>query len=241
MQILEGLKPKYEAHHQVQYTDEALKESVKLSRTYISDHFLPDMAIDVIDDDLHESSEDVVLTLTGATGGVTVEATADTASLVLADDDPLASVSFSTATSSVEDGESVSHNVDVVLELNSAVTSLPEALSLDVTIVGSIATAGADYVAWPADRKAMEFPAGSTSGAVQSVTIDVLGDTATEGNETITLGLGVSAADVATATPMSQTVTLRDVVEGAWWGKAVRPDRRRSAGAFRPGLHPRPV
>ncbi|HPE68975.1 MAG TPA: ATP-dependent Clp protease ATP-binding subunit [Thermotogota bacterium] len=50
VQILEGLKPKYEAHHQVQYTDEALKESVKLSRTYISDHFLPDMAIDVIDE-----------------------------------------------------------------------------------------------------------------------------------------------------------------------------------------------
>jgi ATP-dependent Clp protease ATP-binding subunit ClpC len=50
VKILEGLKEKYELHHKVQYTDEAIKESVKLARTYISDHFLPDMAIDVLDE-----------------------------------------------------------------------------------------------------------------------------------------------------------------------------------------------
>jgi len=50
IEILKGLKEKYELHHNVQYTDEALEESVKLARTYITDHFLPDMAIDVIDE-----------------------------------------------------------------------------------------------------------------------------------------------------------------------------------------------
>jgi ATP-dependent Clp protease ATP-binding subunit ClpC len=50
IKILEGLKEKYELHHKVQYTDEAIKESVKLARMYISDHFLPDMAIDVLDE-----------------------------------------------------------------------------------------------------------------------------------------------------------------------------------------------
>ncbi len=50
IKILEGLKPKYELHHKVEYTEEAIKESVKLSRAYITDHFLPDMAIDVIDE-----------------------------------------------------------------------------------------------------------------------------------------------------------------------------------------------
>jgi ATP-dependent Clp protease ATP-binding subunit ClpC len=50
IKILEGLKPKYELHHKVEYTQDAIKESVKLSRAYITDHFLPDMAIDVIDE-----------------------------------------------------------------------------------------------------------------------------------------------------------------------------------------------
>jgi len=50
IEILKGLKEKYELHHKVEYTDEALKQSIKLSRAYISDHFLPDMAIDVIDE-----------------------------------------------------------------------------------------------------------------------------------------------------------------------------------------------
>ncbi|HOX64503.1 MAG TPA: ATP-dependent Clp protease ATP-binding subunit, partial [Thermotogota bacterium] len=50
LEILKGLKSRYEKHHNVRYTDEALQESVRLSRTYVSDHFLPDMAIDVIDE-----------------------------------------------------------------------------------------------------------------------------------------------------------------------------------------------
>lgn len=50
IRILQGLKPKYEKHHKVKYTDEALEAAVYLSQRYISDHFLPDKAIDVIDE-----------------------------------------------------------------------------------------------------------------------------------------------------------------------------------------------
>ena len=50
IQILSGLRPAYEKHHRVKYTDEALREAVKLSNRYISDRFLPDKAIDVIDE-----------------------------------------------------------------------------------------------------------------------------------------------------------------------------------------------
>ncbi|MDF1665502.1 MAG: ATP-dependent Clp protease ATP-binding subunit [Planctomycetota bacterium] len=50
LQILEGLKEKYEAHHRVTYTDEALKASVELSSRYIVSRFLPDKAIDVVDE-----------------------------------------------------------------------------------------------------------------------------------------------------------------------------------------------
>jgi ATP-dependent Clp protease ATP-binding subunit ClpC len=49
-EILKGLRERYEKHHQVKITDEAIKESVKLSERYISDRFLPDKAIDVIDE-----------------------------------------------------------------------------------------------------------------------------------------------------------------------------------------------
>jgi len=48
--ILMGLRDRYEAHHKVQITDEALKAAVKLSSRYISDRFLPDKAIDLIDE-----------------------------------------------------------------------------------------------------------------------------------------------------------------------------------------------
>ena len=48
--ILKGLRDKYEAHHKVKITDEALEASVKLSVRYISDRFLPDKAIDLIDE-----------------------------------------------------------------------------------------------------------------------------------------------------------------------------------------------
>ncbi|HCZ05760.1 MAG TPA: ATP-dependent Clp protease ATP-binding subunit ClpC [Thermotogae bacterium] len=50
LEILRGLKHKYEIHHRVRYTDEALKSAVDLSQRYISDHFFPDKAIDVIDE-----------------------------------------------------------------------------------------------------------------------------------------------------------------------------------------------
>jgi len=50
VQILKGLKPRYEAHHRVKITEEALWAAAKLSDRYISDHFLPDMAIDLIDE-----------------------------------------------------------------------------------------------------------------------------------------------------------------------------------------------
>ena len=48
--ILKGLKPAYEAHHRVRYTDAAIEAAAKLSDRYINDRFLPDKAIDVIDE-----------------------------------------------------------------------------------------------------------------------------------------------------------------------------------------------
>ena len=48
--ILKGIKDKYEAHHKVKITDEAIEAAVKLSARYISDRFLPDKAIDLIDE-----------------------------------------------------------------------------------------------------------------------------------------------------------------------------------------------
>jgi ATP-dependent Clp protease ATP-binding subunit ClpC len=50
IQILENIKEKYEDHHHVSYTKEALEACVKLSDRYISDRFLPDKAIDVMDE-----------------------------------------------------------------------------------------------------------------------------------------------------------------------------------------------
>ena len=47
--ILRGLRDRYEAHHQVRYSDEALVAAVELSDRYITDRFLPDKAIDLID------------------------------------------------------------------------------------------------------------------------------------------------------------------------------------------------
>ena len=50
VQILKGLRDRYEAHHRVSITDEAIDAAVKLSDRYISDRFLPDKAIDLIDE-----------------------------------------------------------------------------------------------------------------------------------------------------------------------------------------------
>ncbi|MCM3570037.1 ATP-dependent protease ATP-binding subunit ClpC [Neobacillus mesonae] len=50
IQILEGLRDRYEAHHRVSITDDAIEAAVKLSDRYISDRFLPDKAIDLIDE-----------------------------------------------------------------------------------------------------------------------------------------------------------------------------------------------
>ena len=50
IQILENIKDKYEDHHHVNYTSDALESAVKLSERYITDRFLPDKAIDVMDE-----------------------------------------------------------------------------------------------------------------------------------------------------------------------------------------------
>ncbi|HEX6586764.1 MAG TPA: ATP-dependent Clp protease ATP-binding subunit, partial [Solirubrobacterales bacterium] len=50
VQILKGLRDRYEAHHKVNITDEALEASAELADRYISDRFLPDKAIDLIDE-----------------------------------------------------------------------------------------------------------------------------------------------------------------------------------------------
>ncbi|MEU3839549.1 AAA family ATPase [Streptomyces sp. NPDC028635] len=49
VQILEGLRDSYEAHHQVRYTDDALVAAAELSDRYVTDRFLPDKAIDLLD------------------------------------------------------------------------------------------------------------------------------------------------------------------------------------------------
>ena len=50
IQIIQGLKPKYEEHHRLNISDEAITASAKLADKYITDRFLPDKAIDIIDE-----------------------------------------------------------------------------------------------------------------------------------------------------------------------------------------------
>jgi ATP-dependent Clp protease ATP-binding subunit ClpC len=50
IEILKGLRPRYEAHHKVKIDDEALEAAARLSHRYIADRFLPDKAIDLIDE-----------------------------------------------------------------------------------------------------------------------------------------------------------------------------------------------
>ena len=50
VKILQGIRDKYEAHHNVQITDDAIESAVKLSVRYITDRFLPDKAIDLVDE-----------------------------------------------------------------------------------------------------------------------------------------------------------------------------------------------
>ncbi len=56
---MKGLRDRYEAHHRVSITDDAIDAAVKLSDRYITDRFLPDKAIDLID----EAASKVQLTL----------------------------------------------------------------------------------------------------------------------------------------------------------------------------------
>ena len=50
IEMLRGLRPRYEAHHKIQITDSALEAAVQLSQRYISDRYLPDKAVDLIDE-----------------------------------------------------------------------------------------------------------------------------------------------------------------------------------------------
>ena len=50
VEMLKGLRPRYEAHHKVNITDTAIEAAVNLSKRYISDRFLPDKAIDLLDE-----------------------------------------------------------------------------------------------------------------------------------------------------------------------------------------------
>ncbi len=58
LEILHGLRPKYEAHHKIRITDEALEAAARLSQRYISDRQLPDKAIDLIDEAASKSRID---------------------------------------------------------------------------------------------------------------------------------------------------------------------------------------
>ena len=49
MEILRGLKDRYEAHHRVKITEEAIVAAAELSDRYVTDRFLPDKAIDLVD------------------------------------------------------------------------------------------------------------------------------------------------------------------------------------------------
>ena len=67
--ILAGLRDRYENYHNVKYTDEALRAAVELSSKYINDRFLPDKAIDVIDEAgaftrMYRESDDEEITIT---------------------------------------------------------------------------------------------------------------------------------------------------------------------------------
>ena len=50
IEILRGVRDRYEKHHQVTYTDDALVDAVKLSQRYVTDRRLPDKAIDLMDE-----------------------------------------------------------------------------------------------------------------------------------------------------------------------------------------------
>src|SRR5699024_11681676 len=50
VEILKGLRDRYEAHHRVTIPDDAIEAAVQLSERYITDRFLPDKAIDLIDE-----------------------------------------------------------------------------------------------------------------------------------------------------------------------------------------------
>src|SRR5207245_2174724 len=65
VEILKGLRSRYEEHHKVTITDEALEAAAKLSSRYISDRFLPDKAIDLIDE---ASSKHVIEAQTAGEG-----------------------------------------------------------------------------------------------------------------------------------------------------------------------------
>ncbi len=58
IEMLRGLRPRYEAHHKIKITDEALEAAAKLSQRYISDRYLPDKAIDLIDEAASKSRID---------------------------------------------------------------------------------------------------------------------------------------------------------------------------------------
>ena len=50
IEMLRGLRPRYEAHHKIKISDEALEAAARLSQRYISDRYLPDKAIDLVDE-----------------------------------------------------------------------------------------------------------------------------------------------------------------------------------------------
>eukprot|EP00636_Phaeomonas_parva_P005664 CAMPEP_0118853596 /NCGR_PEP_ID=MMETSP1163-20130328/2125_1 /TAXON_ID=124430 /ORGANISM="Phaeomonas parva, Strain CCMP2877" /LENGTH=891 /DNA_ID=CAMNT_0006786175 /DNA_START=216 /DNA_END=2887 /DNA_ORIENTATION=- len=64
--ILQGLKPRYEEHHEVRYDDDAISAAVRLSSRYIPDRFLPDKAIDLVD----EAGAEAQLRAAGSVAGL---------------------------------------------------------------------------------------------------------------------------------------------------------------------------
>jgi ATP-dependent Clp protease ATP-binding subunit ClpA len=62
IQILHGLRERYEQHHKLKISDEAVEAAAKLSDPYISDRYLPDKAIDLIDEEQYVTERRTTMT-----------------------------------------------------------------------------------------------------------------------------------------------------------------------------------
>ena len=130
--ILRGLRDRYEAHHQVRYSDQALDAAVELSDRYITDRFLPDKAIDLID---QAGARVRLRTKTPDTARLDLERRME--ELGRDKDQAVASEQYEQASALRDQIESVRREID---QLGSAEAAVPEVTANDVAEVISRAT-----------------------------------------------------------------------------------------------------